>query len=125
MPNFTTPVFEGEKWCRLDSNYECVIEWPLRAMLILERETSAQIGGGANMGIVRNGHFWQLGSIAQLAAETTGGEILVAIWPKHGLRSDLRVPNFKKNVLGEHAPRPPTLFTLKCTQRPNGRTNLK
>ena len=47
------------------------------------------------MGVVRSGHFWQLGSIASLATETTGGEILVAFWPKHGLRSDLRVPNFK------------------------------
>ena len=26
------PVFEGEKWCRLDSNSACVIEWPLRAV---------------------------------------------------------------------------------------------
>ena len=48
------------------------------------------------MGIVRSGHFWQLGSIASLATETPGGEILVAFWPKHGLRSDLKVPNFIK-----------------------------
>ena len=59
------------------------------------------------MGVVRSGHFWQLGSIASLATETTGGEILVAFWPKHDLRSDLRVPNLKKHFLGEHAPRPP------------------
>ena len=104
MPNFTTPVFEGEKWRRLDSNYECVIEWPLRAMAILERETSAQIGG-ANMGIVRNGHFWQLGSIAHLAAETTGGEILVAIWPKHGA---LLKPGTERNDGGTFRPVPPT-----------------
>ena len=51
------------------------------------------------MGVVRSSHFWQLGSIASLATETTGGEILVAFWPKHCLRSDLRVP-------------------LKCTQWP-------
>ena len=55
------------------------------------------------MGVVRSGHFCQLGSIASLATETTGGEILVAFWPKHGLSSDLRVPNF----MGEYAPRPP------------------
>ena len=42
----------------------------------------------------------------RLAIETTGGEVVVAFWPKHGLRSDLRVPNFKI-FLGEHAPRPP------------------
>ena len=45
------------------------------------------------MGVVLSGHFWQLGSIASLATETTGGEILVAFRPKHGLRSSLRVPN--------------------------------
>ena len=26
------PVFEGEKWRRLDSNLTCVIECPLRAL---------------------------------------------------------------------------------------------
>ena len=29
--------------------------------------------GGANMRVVRGGHFWQLGSIASPATETTGG----------------------------------------------------
>ena len=43
---------------------------------------------------------------ASLAAETTGGEILVAFWPKHGLRSNLRVPNFK-DFPGGACPRPP------------------
>ena len=49
-----------------------------------------------------SGHFWKLGSIASesLPTETTGGEILVAFWPKHGLRSGLSVPNFKKIFLG-------------------------
>ena len=37
--------------------------------------------GGANMRIVRGGHSWQLGSFASLARETTGGEILVSVWP--------------------------------------------
>ena len=32
----------------------------------------------------------------RLDTETTGGETLVAFWPKHGLRSDLRVPKLKK-----------------------------
>ena len=35
------------------------------------------------MGVVHSGHFWQLGPIAALATETTGGEILVEFWPKH------------------------------------------
>ena len=43
------------------------------------------------MRVVRGGHFWQFGSTASLATETTDGEIF---WPKHGLRSDLRVTNF-------------------------------
>ena len=71
------------------------------------------------MGVVRNGHFWQLGSIASLAIETTGGEILVAFWPKHCHRSDLRVPNLKIFSWGtkhqDQAPRSPSLFTLKRT----------
>ena len=58
------------------------------------------------MGVVRSGHFWQLGSIASLATETTGGEILVAFWVKHGLRSDLRVPNFKHFSWGNMPPDP-------------------
>ena len=62
------------------------------------------------MRIMRGGYFWQLGSVASLATETTGGMILVAFCPKHGLRSDLRVPIFK-NFLGEHAPRPPSFHT--------------
>ena len=69
------------------------------------------------MRVVRGGYFWQL---ASLATETTVGLILVAFWPKRGLRSDLRVPNFKKNFLAEHAPRP----ALACSHR-NGHTSLK
>ena len=57
-------------------------------------------------------------SFYSVATETTGGEILVAFWPKHGLRSDLRVPNFKNYPRGSMPPDPPTLFTLKCTQWP-------
>ena len=83
------------------------------SMATLERETIEGANlGGANMHVVRGCHFWQLGSIASLAGETTGWEILVAVWPKHGLRSNLRVPNFKF-FLGEPAPRPSSLFTLK------------
>ena len=50
------------------------------------------------MRVVRRGHFWQLGPIAFLLAIQklhAGGVILVAFWSKHGLRSDLRVPDFK------------------------------
>ena len=63
------------------------------------------------MCVVCGGHFWQLGSIASLATETTGGVILVAFWPKHGLRSDLRVPNLK-NFPGVACPQTP----LACAQ---------
>ena len=41
------------------------------------------------MRVVRGGHFWQLGSIASLAAETS------SVLAKHGLRSDIRVPNLE------------------------------
>jgi len=41
----------------------------------------------------------------RLATETTGGEVLVAFWPKHGLRSNLRAPKLK-NFPGGACPRP-------------------
>ena len=63
------------------------------------------------MRVVRGGHFWQLGSVTSLATETTSGLILVAFWSKHGLRSDLRVPNFKNFFWGSMPPHPPSLFT--------------
>ena len=72
-------------------------------MVTLERTNL----GGANMLIVHGDDSWQLGSIASLARETMGGEILVAVWPKHDLRSDLRVPNLRKISGGNLAPRPP------------------
>ena len=56
------------------------------------------------------GSFRQLGSItskASLAAETTGGKMLVAFWPKHDLRINLRVPNFKYFPRGAYTPRAP------------------
>ena len=71
------------------------------------------------MCVVRGGFFWQLVSTVSLATETTGGVILVAFWPKHGLRSDLRVPNFK-NFPGGACPQTP----LASSHR-NGRTSLK
>ena len=55
---------------------------------------------------MRSGHFWQFGSITSLATETTDGEILVAFWPKHGLRSHLRVPNFNNFPGGSMPPDP-------------------
>ena len=60
------------------------------------------------MRVVRSGYLWQL---ASLATETTGGVILVAFWPKRGLRSDLRVPNFNKFSWRSVSPDPPSLFT--------------
>ena len=42
--------------------------------------------GGANVRVMRGGHFWQFGLIASLATEITDGEILVAFfaqtWPQ-------------------------------------------
>ena len=61
------------------------------------------------MRVVRGGDFWQLGSITSLGTETTGGDILVAFWSKHDLRSDLRVPNSKNFSWGSMPPDPPSL----------------
>ena len=74
------------------------------------------------MRVVRGGHFWQFGSIASLATETTDGEILVVFWPKHGLRSDLRVPNLT-NFPGGACPQTPLACSHLCAC--NGRTSLK
>ena len=72
------------------------------------------------MCVVRGGHFWQLGSTASLATETTIHSS--SFCPKHGLRSDLRVPNCK-NFPGGAPPNPP----LACShlRARNGRTTLK
>ena len=75
--------------------------------------------GGANMRIVRGGDSWQLGSLASLTRETTGGEILVAVWPKHGLRSDLRVPNLKKFPGGACPQNPLACTRLKAYAHPS------
>ena len=72
--------------------------------------------GGANMGVMHSGHFWQLGSVTSLATETTGGEVLVAFWPKHGLRNDRRVP-------GGTCPQTPLAYSNLSAH--NSRTSLK
>ena len=90
--------------------------------MILERDTSAQIGEGLTWASCVAVISGQLGSIGSLATETTGGEILVAFWPKHGLRSDLRVPNFKKFSWGNMPPDPLAYSHLSAR---NGRTSLK
>ena len=82
-------------------------------MAILEHETSVQIGEGltwAECVAVMTGSSVQ---ITSLVTETTGGEILVAFWPKHGRRSDLRVPNLKKFSWGRMPLDPPSLFALR------------
>ena len=85
------------------------------------------------MRVVCGGHFWQF---ASLAAETTDGEILSSYyfdrfssyrwggsssfcWPKHGLKSDLRVANFKGGAC------PQTLLACSHLSARNGRTSLK
>ena len=72
------------------------------------------------MCVVRDGHFWQLGSIASLATKTSY---------RWGDSSSILAPNMAseaiseclilKIFLGKHAPRPHSLFT------PHGRTSLK
>ena len=71
------------------------------------------------MRVMRGGHFWQFGLIASLTTETTDGETLVAFWPKHGLRSDLRVTNLTWGSM--------TQTPLACSHLSacNGRTSIK
>ena len=64
----------------------------------------------------------QLGLIASLATESTGGEILAAFLDQNGLRSDLRVPNLK-NFPGGTCPLTPLGYSHISAR--NGRTSLK
>ena len=62
------------------------------------------------MRVVRGGHFWQFGSIASLATETTDGEVIVPFsaqtWPQK--RSQCaQLPNFTKNFPGGGCPQTP------------------
>ena len=57
------------------------------------------------MCIVRGSHFWQLGSIASLVTETTGGEILVDFGP-NAVSEAISVPNFQ-NFPGGTCPQTP------------------
>ena len=58
MAKFSTNFFESSS---IESSDERIEAFQF-SMAILERETSAQIRGGANMRVVRGGHFCQLGS---------------------------------------------------------------
>ena len=151
------PVFEGEKWRRLDALWNVLFErfavaWDVEEVfkissiqssdegiepsqfstaITFKRGTSAQIGEGLTCAscraslvprrLVPGGHFWQFGSIASLATETTDGDILVAFWPKHGLRIDFIVPN-SQNFPGGACPQTPLHAHLSAR---NGRTSLK
>ena len=59
------------------------------------------------MRVVRGGHFWQFGSIASLATETTDGEILVAFFGPNMASEAISECLILKIFLGEYAPRPP------------------
>ena len=70
------------------------------SMEMFERETSAQIVAGLTCTkcwceAAISGSSVQSLQKTSLAAETTGGEIVVAFWLKHDHRSNLRVSNFK------------------------------
>ena len=75
------------------------------------------------MRVVQGGHFWQFGSIASLATETTDGEILVAFFGPNMASEAISECLILKIILGEHAPRPP----LPCSHlsERNGRTSQK
>ena len=66
------------------------------------------------MGVVCSDHFWQLGSIASLATETTGGEIVVEFWPNmasEAISECLILEIFYGGAC-------PTVFTLEHLQWP-------
>ena len=71
------------------------------------------------MCVVRGGHFWQLGSIASLATETT---ILVVFVPNMALEA-ISECLIVKIFLGEHPPTPPPACSHLRAR--NGRTTLK
>ena len=75
---------------------------------------------------VISGSTVQLLQMASLATETRGGQILIAFLPKHGLRSDLRVPNLK-NFPGVACPHTPLACSHLCilSSVTNGHTSLK
>ena len=113
-PAMSVPVLREKKWRRLDSKLR--VRYGMAApsgspQLGTSKRSSAhfffyafkplsiqssdeRIEASQSSSPQRGGHFWHLGSVASLGTETTVGLILVAFWPKHGLRSDLRVPNF-------------------------------
>ena len=74
------------------------------------------------MRVVRGGHFWQFGSIASLATETTDGEILVDFLAQAWPQKRSRVSNFKKFPGGACPQTPLACLHLSAC---NGRTSLK
>ena len=98
MAKYSSNFFESSS---IQSSYER-IEASQFSMAILERETSAQLGEHAR----RARRSFLAAWFIRLATETTGGKIVVAFWPKHSLRSDLRAPNFK-NLPGGACPQTP------------------
>ena len=75
------------------------------------------------MRVVRGGHFWQFGSIASLATETTDGEILVAFFGPNMASEAISECLILKIFLGGVCPQTP----LACSHLSacNGRTSLK
>ena len=67
------------------------------------------------MCVVRGINFWQFGSIASLATETT---ILVYFFGPNMASEAISECLVLKIFLGEHAPDPPSFFTLTRTQWP-------
>ena len=75
-------------------------------------------------------HFSHLGSVASngfTSCRNYRRDILVAFWPKHGLRSNLRVPTLKLFFWGSMPPHTLSLFTLMhvLVCHHNGCTTLK
>ena len=63
------------------------------SMAILEREVSAQIGEGLTCASCE-----AVISSSSVHSSSYRNYRWVAFWPKHGLKSDLRAPNFKNLI---------------------------
>ena len=98
MAKSSSNFFESSS---IQSSYER-IEAPQSSMVIQEHEMSVQLGEHVH----RARRSFLAAQFIRLPTETTSREIAVAFWPKHGLRSDLRAPNFK-NLPGGACPQTP------------------
>ena len=89
-------------------------------MAILECETGSQIGEGLTSALCEA--VISPSSVHSSSYRNYRWGIVVVFWPKHGLRSDLRVPKFSGGACPQT---PPSLFALKRTLIPSSQWRYK